>query len=101
MTADPKEALLSARDRVLAEDFDHPWTAREWNAVHPVGTPVTYEPVLPPVADVVPVHTRTRSEAWDLCGTPVVMVEGRTGGVALAHLVSSVDRQPQTPTESN
>ena len=28
----------------------------------------------------------TRSEAWDLCGSPVVMVTGYSGGIALSHV---------------
>lgn len=58
----------------------------EWfNAVCPVGTPVTYWP-----------GTRagegregvTRSRAWILpSGEPVVMIEGYAGGVALSHVV--------------
>lgn len=92
--------LISLRDVILAEDFDHPpWTAREWNAVYAEGTAVTYYPVLPPGA-VDPVQTRTRSEAWELgSGEPVVKVEGRTGGVALSHLV--VRSKPIATTEEN
>lgn len=72
----------------LRDDFAEPMTAREWNAIYSSGTPVTYEPVLPPVAGIDPVHTRTRSHAWELGdGTPIVKIEGRTGGVALTHLV--------------
>lgn len=58
------------------------WTAEAWNAGCPVGTEVEYraswrqaEPTL---------VTRTRSEAWTLPhGEPVVLIEGRAGGVAL------------------
>lgn len=79
--------VLSVRDQVLAEDFVDPWTAREWNAIYAVGTTVTYHPVRP-FGAVEAFETRTRSQAWELSdGTPVVSVEGRTGGVALTHVV--------------
>lgn len=59
-------------------------TVDEWNERHPVGTPVDYQPVRN-VHEWE--HTKTRSAAWALGdGTPVVMVEGRSGGVALSHL---------------
>lgn len=62
-------------------------TAEQWNAAHPVGTPVRYWPIWPPIESVPAVDTRTRSEAWALGdGTAVVMVEGRSGGVALSHI---------------
>lgn len=58
------------------------WTAEQWNERYPVGTEVAYraawqqpEPSL---------LTHTRSEAWALPhGEPVVLIEGRSGGVAL------------------
>lgn len=79
--------MTTARDRVLAEDFDEPWTANSWNATWPEGTSVIYYPVLPPRDDIPPVTTKTRSLAWELGdGTPVVKIEGRSGGVALSHL---------------
>lgn len=55
-----------------------------WNRGCPVGTPVRYRPVAgaPETVD-----TATRSEAWLLgSGEPVVMVNGRSGGVAISHL---------------
>lgn len=62
-------------------------TADEWNAAHPVGTPVRYWPVLPPHPGIEPLDTVTRSEAWTLGhGEPVASVKGRTGGVLLSHL---------------
>jgi len=61
------------------------WTAADWNAAHPVGTPVIYRPIRGRDAGMC--WTATRSEAWDLGdGTPVVSVKGRTGGVSLEHL---------------
>lgn len=79
--------LIRARNRALAEDFDEPWTAKMWNATWPEGTEVIYHPVLPPVAGIESVRTKTRSIAWELGhGAPVVLVEGRTGGILLSHL---------------
>lgn len=62
------------------------WTAEQWNAQYPVGTPVLFTPVLGQ-EDAFPKESRkTRSEAWELGhGEPVVMLEGRTGGCALSH----------------
>lgn len=63
------------------------YTAEQWNALFPVGTPVRYWPVYPPVEGIPPVDTKTRSEAWALGdGSVVVKVEGRTGGVHLSHV---------------
>lgn len=62
-------------------------TAPAWNAAHPVGTAVRYWPIWPPVPSVPPVDSHTRSEAWPLGdGTVVVLIEGKTGGVALSHV---------------
>lgn len=58
-------------------------TADDWNATHPVGTRVRYQPVKG--IDVFE-ETTTRSEAWEVCGTPVVKIVGRAGGCALDHL---------------
>jgi hypothetical protein len=61
-----------------------PWTADLWNEMHAVGTKVRYRPVLGSDAYE---ETVTRSEAWSLGdGTPVVSIDGRTGGVSLAHI---------------
>jgi hypothetical protein len=58
-------------------------SAKEFNVTHPIGTKVYYEPVLG--------HghahaTATRSEAWEVCGSVIVMVNGVTGGVSIKHL---------------
>ncbi|MFD7622075.1 hypothetical protein [Streptomyces sp. NPDC059802] len=59
-------------------------TAAEWNALYPVGTPVT---AYPGVRGENPLTTVTRSKAWTLSGhTPVVLVAGRSGGIALTHV---------------
>ena len=47
----------------------------EFNNLYPIGTPVIY------TDDFGGKHqTITRSPAWDLCGTPVVKLDGKTGG---------------------
>jgi hypothetical protein len=59
-------------------------TAEEWNFRYPPGTEVLYYPLRGREDYVM---TRTRSEAWELGdGTPVVLVEGKTGGISLEHL---------------
>ncbi|MGW4406554.1 hypothetical protein ACWEJ6_21170 [Nonomuraea sp. NPDC004702] len=56
----------------------------DWNTRRPVGTPVRYWPIK---GEDDSLTTRTRSQAWMLGGhTPVVMVEGVAGGVALGHV---------------
>ena len=80
--------------------------ASEWNAQYPIGTEVLYFPVLKPgVKDSV--HTKTRSEAWELGGGhPVVALDGFTGGKSVDHLlvisVSSelADRLAEASAES-
>lgn len=61
-------------------------TPEQWNAEHPVGTPVWFWPGgrQGPGRESV-----TRSGAWNLgtpTGTPVVMVDGYAGGIALSHV---------------
>jgi len=40
----------------------------------------------------VPTIAPTRSPAWDVCGEPVVKIEGKAGGVSLAHIEIVVER---------
>ena len=62
-------------------------SADEFNELYPVGTAVTYWPVLPAWPDCPPRPTRTRTPAWKLSGgRPLVSVEGQSGGVALSHV---------------
>jgi hypothetical protein len=58
-------------------------TAEEFNELYPEGTPVHAWPMTR--ADD-PLVTKTRSIAWDCCGTPIVKVEGKAGGIALTHI---------------
>ena len=53
-------------------------TAEEFNESYPVGVKVIL------TNDVGgEITTNTRSEAWDLCGTPVVKVDGLRAGYSL------------------
>lgn len=57
-----------------------------WNRAHPIGTPITYWPgsIEGPGVD-----SRIRDSAWLLGGhTPVALVEGYAGGIALTHIVN-------------
>ncbi len=59
-------------------------TVAEWNSVHPVGTPVV---AYPGTRDGRAVEGVTRSPAWTVGhGTPVVLVEGLSGWIALTHV---------------
>ena len=67
-------------------------TAEEWNARHPVGTPVLFWPMGRNEDGRV---SHTRSTAWVLGGhTPVVMCDGKAGGIALTH----VEPRPEEPS---
>lgn len=60
--------------------------ADDWNAKHPVGTPVTRYKLIRPLAE--PQDTKTRSVAWVIGGhSAVVMVEGVAGGVIVESVV--------------
>lgn len=57
-----------------------------WNASYPVGTPVTVTK-----DDGTKIETKTRSIAWALGdGTPVVMLEGISGGYLLSRVVGEL-----------
>lgn len=65
-----------------------PWTADEWNARYPVGTPVT---AYPGSRDDAPLTTTTRTPAWTLGhGAAVVSVDGYSGGICLTHIDPTV-----------
>jgi hypothetical protein len=58
--------------------------ADQWNAAHPVGTPVHAWPIH---RGDPPMITRTRTPAWTLGhGAAVVSVEGYAGGISLTHI---------------
>lgn len=68
------------------------FTADEWNAMYPVGTPVTAYPGFMP-SDLtnpgpgIPVlTTRTRTRAWLIGDEPVVSVDDYAGGISLDHV---------------
>lgn len=90
--------------------------ASEWNERYPIGMPVIAYPLLRPedpmavayrkraeegraYGDPDPcerLETRTRSQAWALGhGTPVVLVDGYSGGICLTH----VDPDPSRADE--
>ncbi len=59
-------------------------TSEHWNSRYPAGTRVTAYPI---TRDDAGIETTTRSEAWTLGGhTPVVLVDGYAGGIALSHV---------------
>ena len=65
--------------------------AADWNASHPIGTPVMRYKLINPLREGA--ETKTRSEAWVMGGHSVmVMVDGVSGGV----LLDSVKACPST-----
>ncbi len=59
-------------------------TAKEWNDTYTPGVRVAYRPLK---SDPAGILTLTRSEAWELGnGHPVVLIDGKSGGVSLEHL---------------
>lgn len=77
-------AALAAQRRTAKQHQVAAAEVAAWNAAHPVGTPVRFWP-----------WTRegegrascTRSVAWAPGGhTPMVLVEGYAGGIALSHV---------------
>jgi len=56
--------------------------AKDWNALHPIGTPVKRYKLINPLREGL--ATETRSAAWVMGGHSVmVMVNGVSGGVLL------------------
>lgn len=71
-------------------------TADEWNAQYPVGTRVRYWPIRGASDNYS--DSRTRSAAWELdSGISIVSIEGRSGGVALSHLMALEDERDPSP----
>ena len=70
-------------------------TADEFNAAHPIGTPVL---AFPGTRDGRALLTRTRTPAWRLGGhTDVVAVEGSAGGVDLTIALTHIEIVEETP----
>lgn len=68
--------------------------AVEFNGEYPIGSPFVYFPINNDTTVFLP--TRTTSQAWNLGhGQPVVKVEGKSGGVCLAHL-QPVEEPPES-----
>lgn len=65
---------------------------REWNADHPIGTPIRFWPLSRGEDPVY--HGRTRSEAWLLGGhSAVVLTTNYSGAVALSHVEVITEEQ--------
>jgi len=82
--------------RVMKRDMKTPnikqleKTASDFNAKHPVGTPVMRYKIIDPLEEGNP--TKTRSAAWVMGGHSVmVMVEGVSGGVCIESVVAIKD----------
>ncbi|MFD9930180.1 hypothetical protein ACFWZK_29085 [[Kitasatospora] papulosa] len=94
MIADREAAERAAVDRSIT-DLSPATAADRWNALYPVGTPVTAYPGCRPEDDpkCTQIVTRTRSAASVLGGhTAVVWVEGHSSCISLTH----VDPRPET-----
>jgi hypothetical protein len=73
-------------------------TSKEFNDTYPEGTDVVYTPALGAKDGFL--STKTRSLSWELAdGTPVVLIEGKAGGVALTHLSPTIKRDTN-PTQA-
>jgi hypothetical protein len=59
-------------------------TSEEWNKKYPVGTKVRYFPIKSNLESFT--DSETVSDAWDVCGTPVVSISGGRGGMSLDHI---------------
>lgn len=62
----------------------------------PFGTPVTY---WPGVREGAGIESYTRSGIWHVCGAPVVLVEGYSGGIALTHIEVRTEKPDLTPEQ--
>ncbi|NEB42343.1 hypothetical protein [Streptomyces sp. SID14515] len=81
---------MSARSRLEAAKRKGQKQADDFNALHPVGTPVMAYPLTRPGENASffeELDTVTRTPAWILGhGEPVVSVEGYAGGICLSHV---------------
>ena len=68
----------------------HMLTVDEANEKFPIGTPVKYWPMA--LGDDKTVGEGfIRSEAWDVCGSTVMLVTGYIGGIHIDHIVMRCD----------
>ncbi len=67
-------------------------SVEEFNEWYPIGTPVI---LTKDNGEEIP--TNTRSMAWDLCGTPAVMVSGISGGYDLGRIKVLESHQSTLP----
>lgn len=78
--------------------MDKDMTAGQWNELYKVGTPVRFWPGSRVVDH--PKVSRTRTPAWALgSGTPVVSVEGSSGGMALTHVEPITEEELEADQE--
>ncbi len=73
--------LQTATDRHRCTDAG--LVAAAWNDTHPIGTKIRHWPGFRVGAGVA---SRTRSRAWEVCGSAVVSVDGWAGGIWLDHI---------------
>jgi hypothetical protein len=74
-----------------------PMTPAEWNSLYTEGTEVTLV-----LDDGRMIETKTRSEAWATgSGTPIVLVEGKSGGYVLNRVLPKSSAAPSQPTGSH
>jgi hypothetical protein len=89
VSANEKDAAtFHGIDAILAGETPMPLCQEQSSAGRkavslPIGTAVTYWPGL---REGDGIKSVTRSNVWDLGGTPVVLVRGHAGGIALTHI---------------
>lgn len=76
-------AVRAVRRRTIRQREVADADVAAWNATHPVGTPVRF---WPGVREGEGRPSRTRSVAWAPGHTPMVLVDGYTGGICLSHV---------------
>lgn len=83
----PEPTVVPAGQLTLNPDAEeapmHERDVQAWNAQHPVGTPVL---AYPGTREGRALTTKTRSQAWLVGHSPVVLVDGYSGGIALTHI---------------
>ncbi len=80
---DNSSSFKSQSNTVVTTIKPRTMTIKDFNAKYPIGTAVTYHPILGGNL----IETHTRSAAWELpLGTVVLEIEGKDGAVELASL---------------